>query len=138
MKTIRCVAFALLFAGLTAGVHAGAATTTATTTSHPPPASPQQALTVVTHLDVARVGLDRALGLFDAYIRTSRAEPGNVDIEVLRQVSGPNHFTLVEVWASRAAYDAHISAASTREFHRQLDPLLGSPHDERLFTDEYH
>jgi quinol monooxygenase YgiN len=133
MTTARCVIFALLSAALTVGADASIAKTTTPISS----TRPQQPLTVITHLDVARVALDRALGLFDGYIKTSRAEPGNLNVEVLRQVNAPNHFTLVEVWANRAAYDAHISAAPTRDFHRQLDPLLGSPHDERLFTDEY-
>lgn len=134
MKTIRCVAFALLGVAFTAGPQADAARPTAHTAAE----NAQHQLTVVTHLDVARVSVDRALGLLDGYISTSRAESGNVELEVLQQINSPNHFTLVEVWSGRAAYDAHISAAATREFHRQLDPLLSSPHDERLFTDEYH
>lgn len=134
MKTIRCALVAWLSAALLAG--AGAAV--AKPATHAAVDAARQQVTVVTHLDVARVALDRALGLFDDYIKTSRAEPGSVSVEVLRQVNAPNHFTLVEVWADRAAYDAHISAPATRDFHRQLDPLLGSPHDERLFTDEYH
>lgn len=139
MKTIRCMIFALLIAALAAGGGAAFAktVTAATSAATGAAASQQHQLTVITHLDVARVSLDRALGLFNSYISTSRAEPGNVNVEVLRQANAPNHFTVVEVWADRASYDAHISAALTREFHRQLDPLLGSPHDERLFSVEY-
>jgi quinol monooxygenase YgiN len=94
-----------------------------------------QPVTVIAHLDVARTALDRAVVLLDGYVAASRQQPGNLDIEVLRQLSNPNHFTLVENWASRDAYDAHITSSTAREFHRQLDPLLGSPHDERLYRD---
>jgi quinol monooxygenase YgiN len=138
METLRCVSLALLLAALSAGIGAGAASAgTIQASAHASSSASRQPLTVVTHLDVARVSLDRALALFGNYVRTSRAEPGNVSVEVLRQVNVPNHFTLVEVWTNRATYDAHISAESTREFHRQLDPLLGSPHDERLFAVEH-
>ncbi|CAG4887995.1 putative quinol monooxygenase [Paraburkholderia saeva] len=92
-------------------------------------------VTVIAHLDVARTGLDRAVVLLDGYAATSRQQQGNLDVEILRQVSSPNHFTLVESWASRDAYEAHISSSAAREFHKQLDPLLGSPHDERLYRD---
>jgi quinol monooxygenase YgiN len=46
-----------------------------------------------------------------------------------------NHFTIVETWANLSAYDAHVSDPSVREFHNQLNPLLGSPHDERIYRD---
>jgi quinol monooxygenase YgiN len=94
-----------------------------------------QPVTVIAHLDIARTAIDRAVVLLDGYVATSRQQQGNLDVEVLRQVSNPNHFTLVENWASRSAYDAHLGSAASREFHRQLDPLLGSPHDERLYRE---
>jgi len=91
-------------------------------------------VTVVAHLDVARTGLDNALVYLRDYIATSEQQPGAMRIELLRQVTNSNHFTLVEVWANDQAYEAHIASAPVRAFHAKLDPLLGSPHDERLFS----
>jgi quinol monooxygenase YgiN len=39
---------------------------------------------------------------------------------------------IVEVWESQQAFDAHIAAAHTVQFRQQIDPMLGSPYDERL------
>jgi quinol monooxygenase YgiN len=89
---------------------------------------------VVTHLDIARTGLDRALGLFNHYAENAKHEPGNLQLDIYRQTNG-NHFTLMEKWDNRADYEAHVNRATTREFHSQLDPLLGSPHDERVYRE---
>jgi len=127
MKRLLCAAAVTVWVAGTLGACA----------SRPPSAdsASTQPVTVVAHLDVARTALDRALGLLHTYETTSRQQTGNLDVEVLRQVSNPNHFTVVESWASRDAYNAHISSDAAREFHKQLDPLLGSPHDERLYRD---
>jgi quinol monooxygenase YgiN len=36
------------------------------------------------------------------------------------------------VWKDQAAFDAHLASPKTREFRNKIDPLLGSPFDERL------
>jgi quinol monooxygenase YgiN len=41
----------------------------------------------------------------------------------------------VEEWADQKAYDAHNSAPHTRQFRDLLQPMLGSPFDERLHTE---
>jgi quinol monooxygenase YgiN len=91
-------------------------------------------VTVVAHLDVARAGLDRAQGYLRDYVLASEHQPGALRMQLLQQVAASNHFTLVEVWASDDAYEAHIASPEVRAFHARLDPLLGSPHDERIFT----
>lgn len=62
----------------------------------------------------------------------SRKDPGVKRFEVLRRLSAPNHFTLVEVWENQAAFDRHYEAAHTREFRGEIQKGLGSPFDERL------
>jgi quinol monooxygenase YgiN len=44
-----------------------------------------------------------------------------------------NHFTIVETWQSQEALDAHAAASHTREYRNAIQPVLGSPLDERLF-----
>ena len=37
------------------------------------------------------------------------------------------------IWRNRAAYNAHIAAASTRDFREKLGPMSGALYDERLY-----
>jgi len=87
---------------------------------------------VVTHADMIPPNLAAGKKLLLQYAMDSRKEKGCIRIEVMEQISRVNHHMIVEVWESQAAYDAHIAAAHTIEFRRQLDPMLGSPYDERL------
>jgi quinol monooxygenase YgiN len=45
-----------------------------------------------------------------------------------------NHFTIVEVWPTKEAFEAHTAAEHTRRFREKLAPRLGSPFDERLHS----
>jgi len=38
----------------------------------------------------------------------------------------------VEVWQSREAFEAHDASPHTRAYREKLQPMLGSPFDERL------
>jgi len=64
----------------------------------------------------------------------SRKEPGSVRFDVLRDTSRSNHFAIVEVWQTRQAFDAHTAAAHLRAVREKLQPSLGSPYDERLYS----
>ena len=44
-----------------------------------------------------------------------------------------NHFTIVETWQSQKALDAHAAAAPTREIREGMQPITGSPLDQRVF-----
>jgi quinol monooxygenase YgiN len=41
---------------------------------------------------------------------------------------------MVEVWDNQAAFEAHLEANHTKQFREKLQPMLGSPFDERLHT----
>jgi quinol monooxygenase YgiN len=55
---------------------------------------------------------------------------------LITQAPTTNHFQLIEVFRDMRAFDAHVSAAHTVTFRTNLDPLLGSPYDERLYQAE--
>jgi quinol monooxygenase YgiN len=59
---------------------------------------------------------------------------GNVTYEALQQADPANHFTIVEEWKNKKAFDAHAMAAHTRLFRERLSAMLGAPYDERLYT----
>jgi quinol monooxygenase YgiN len=86
---------------------------------------------VVTHVDTLP-GSGPAAKLLQQYVTDSRKDKGAVRMELYVQISRANHFSLVEVWENQQAYDAHLAAAHTRQFREQIQPMLGSPFDERL------
>ena len=65
--------------------------------------------------------------------RTGRNDSGNLRFDVLQQESRPNHFTLIEAWRDRNAFELSVTAASTKEFRQKLTPLSGALYDERLY-----
>jgi quinol monooxygenase YgiN len=88
---------------------------------------------VVCHVDVAP-GTSAATGskLLQQYVADSRKDKGAVRVEAYVQIDRNNHFSLVEVWQDRQAFEAHENAAHTKQFRQEIQPLLGSPFDERL------
>ncbi len=93
---------------------------------------PHDKIYAVTHVDILPTGTVAGTKLLRQYIADSRKEKGAVRIEAYAQISRVNHLTIVEVWESQQAFDAHLAAAHTVQFRQQIDPMLGSPYDERL------
>src|SRR5262249_43445870 len=91
------------------------------------------ALFVVTHVDVPPPSKDVTVPLLKQLGEDSRADAGNLRFEVQQQGNRPNHFTVVEIWADQAVYDAHVTAAHTRKFRETLGPMTGALYDERLY-----
>jgi quinol monooxygenase YgiN len=89
------------------------------------------AISVVTHVDV--VPDPRAAGMLTRLAEASRAEPGNLRFDVLQYAPRSNHFTVIETWRDQKSFDAHAAAAHTRRYRDELQPLTGSPLDERIF-----
>jgi quinol monooxygenase YgiN len=87
---------------------------------------------VVVHVDVMPKFTDAGRDLLKQIAIDSRKDAGAARIEVLEELGRPNHSTVVEVWASRQAYEDHLAAEHTRAFRTKLQPMLGSPFDERL------
>ncbi len=89
-------------------------------------------LYVVTHVDVTPNYIVDATKLLQQYAAESHKDRGVVRFEMLVDVSRKNHFTIVSVWDNQAAFDAHLEAAHTKAMRQKLQPMLGSPFDERL------
>ena len=101
--------------------------------AEPAEAGDRDAVHVVTHVDVVPPAKEQGTALLKDLAEASAGDAGRLRFEVLQQNSRPNHFTLVEAWRDRAAYEAHIAAAHTRRFRDALLPLTGSLYDERLY-----
>ena len=100
-----------------------------------PPAGPggPGEVFVLTHVDVFPNYKDQAVELVKALADAGRKDAGNLWFGVLQWDGHPNHFTLVEAWRDRKAFDASAMAPHTREFRQKLTPLEGALYDERLY-----
>ena len=87
---------------------------------------------VVTHVDIIPPKAADGTKLVQQYVVDSRKDAGLVRVEAGSEISRGNHISIVEVWQNQKAFDEHVTAAHTRQFRQQIDPMLGSPYDERL------
>ena len=92
-----------------------------------------RAVYVVTHVDVFPAGKDQAAVLVTVLAEAGREIPRNLRFDVLQVVGRPNHFTLVQGWRDRNAFDDSLMAAAIRDFRQKLTPLEGALYDERLY-----
>jgi quinol monooxygenase YgiN len=104
-----------------------------TLTVAPPKAAPSsRSVHVVTHVDVSNAN-DTAT-LLRRLADATRGETGCLRFDVLQHTMRANHFTVVETWASQQAHDAHAAAPHTKQYRDDLQPMTGSPLDERVYT----
>ena len=89
------------------------------------------AVSVIAHVDVAPN--PAVAPMLTRLAEASRQEPGNLRFDVQQHMMRANHFTVVETWRDQAALDAHVAAAHTKRYRDELQPLTGSPLDERVF-----
>jgi len=94
---------------------------------------PQDAVLVLTHVDVFPANKDQAVEQVKAQADAARKADGNLRYDVLQWDGHPNHFTLVEVWRDRKAFDANLASAPNKEFRGKITPLEGALYDERLY-----
>jgi quinol monooxygenase YgiN len=94
-----------------------------------------QAIHVVTHVDIGggAPAQAQALEFLPRVAEESRKERGAVRFDILQHTMRVNHFTIHEIWENQAALDAHAAAQHTREYRDRVQPLSGSPVDERVF-----
>jgi quinol monooxygenase YgiN len=88
---------------------------------------------VASHVDVPPPRKDECIAALNPLADGSRKGAGNQRFEVQQQSSRPNHFTVVEVWKDKKAYDASRAADTQRQFRDKLGPMLGALYDERLY-----
>jgi quinol monooxygenase YgiN len=97
------------------------------------PLGGKRAIVVASHVDVPPPRKDECIAALNPLADASRKAGGNQRFEVQQQTSRPNHFTVVEVWKDKKAYDGSRSADAQRQFRDKLGPMLGALYDERLY-----
>lgn len=92
----------------------------------------RQAVYVVAHVDVSQN--PQVPVMLRRLAEASRQEAGNLRFDVLQHTMRANHFTVIEGWRSQEALDSHAAAAHTRQYRDEVQPMTGSPIDERVYT----
>jgi quinol monooxygenase YgiN len=91
------------------------------------------AVYVLTHVDVFPAGKDQTVEMLKQLAADSRKEAGSLRFDVLQQEGRLNHLPLVEIWRDSAAHNAHVMAEHTRAYRAKLVKLQGALYDERLY-----
>ncbi len=106
----------------------------AQTPATPPPAVPADVspLYVVTYVEARPGARDEAAALLKSYREASRSTAGNLRSVVVRSVVRPGQFVVAAAWKDKAAWDAHMAAAGTKEFRDKLNALRNAPADDRF------
>jgi quinol monooxygenase YgiN len=98
-----------------------------------PPKPGKDSIVVITHVDIIPSNKDNAVAALEQLADESRKHAGNLQFDVWQQAGRPNHFTVVESWSTRGAFDLHQMQKETREFRSKLEPMSGALYDERLY-----
>jgi quinol monooxygenase YgiN len=67
--------------------------------------------------------------------RSTLTEPGCVFMHLVQPQDDPDSWVMLEMFASRAAWDEHMLQPYNTEGNRILEDLLREPSDLRLFTE---
>ena len=100
-------------------------------TAAPTAATERRSVYVISHVDVAPD--PRVAPMLVRLAEAGRKEPGNLRFDVVQHTMRANHFTVIEHWRDHQALDAHVAAQATRQYRDELQPLTGSPLDERVY-----
>lgn len=92
----------------------------------------RQAVHVIAHVDVTQS--PQVPVLLRRLADASRQEAGNLRFDIVQHATRANHFTVIESWRDQQALDSHADAAHTRQYRDELQPMTGSPLDERVYT----
>jgi quinol monooxygenase YgiN len=93
----------------------------------------RNAVVVVSHVDIGGGGQVDVPAMLRKLAETSRAEAGCLRFDVTQHTARANHFTVVEVWEDQQALDRHAMAPHTKQYRDDVQPVAGSPLDERAF-----
>ena len=92
------------------------------------------AVYVVSYIDVAPAARGMATNLLRQLANASRKDEGNMRFDILQRTAPSNQFAIVAVWKDQKAYDAHLAAAHSKEFREKIKPHLISAIDDRVHT----
>ena len=93
----------------------------------------RNAVTIVSHVDIGGGAQIDVPAVLRKLSEASRGEAGSIRFDVLQHTIRANHFTVLEIWDSQQALDRHAAAAHTKQYRDEVQPVSGSPVDERVY-----
>jgi quinol monooxygenase YgiN len=99
----------------------------------PQPAPSGRIVYAITHVDILPPRLSEGGPVLTQMAEASRKDTGNGRLEVLQQIGRNNHFSIVEIWGNKKQLEAHQALPRMIQYRDQIQPMLGSPYDERLY-----
>jgi quinol monooxygenase YgiN len=96
-------------------------------------ADSNDAVYVLTHVDVFPAGKDEVAGMIKQLADDSRKDGGSQRFDAVIQDEHPNHFHLIEAWNDRKSREAHALGDHTKAFRAKLVPFEGALYDERIY-----
>src|SRR5688500_1287479 len=90
---------------------------------------------VATYIDVQPGSTREGTQLIEQYRQASRAEDGNLGVEVVEEIGRPNRYAIIEAWKDQQSFEAHEKGATTIQFRSKLKAIHNSPYDQRVHHD---
>ena len=90
------------------------------------------AVYVATYVDVQSVSLNQGAALIKEYRETTRAEKGNLGIDVVQETGRPSRSVVMEIWNDASSFETHEKAGHTIQFRTKLKAIQNSPYDQRV------
>jgi quinol monooxygenase YgiN len=97
-----------------------------------PTQSPNDAVYLVTYIEVMPNAASSAQAELRRYRDAGRRDDGNLRLDALAEIARPNRFVIVEAWRDKAALDAHAQSAGAIQFQEKLKAIEDAPFDERV------
>jgi quinol monooxygenase YgiN len=89
---------------------------------------------VVTHIDIIPTFLDQARPLILQFVADSAHDRGVKEFLLVSWLNITNHFQLIERYDTKRDFDLHVSAQHSVDFRKAIQPFIGAPYDERVYT----
>ena len=105
----------------------------ATLLAYPAMAEERGPIIVVTHIDFIPPNLDQGLPALKQFVQQSRSDPGVRSSTLITWAPTTNHFQLIRIFDSLAAFNSHVQAPHTIAFRAAIQPTIGALYDERLY-----
>lgn len=84
---------------------------------------------VIAHAEFRPECEEAATRAFMCLARLSRKEPGCLRYDIFRDSDNPARFSLIAVFASKAAVRQHLAAAHRKQATTELEPMLAARPD---------
>jgi len=81
------------------------------------------AVYVVSYVEVAPAARGTAVNLLRQLANASRKDEGNTRFDILQRTAPSNQFAIVAIWKDQKAYDAHLAPLTARNFARRSNQI---------------